>query len=110
MAQDRVPSPTALLSRIYNVTGCGCTEHLVPGSPHIGTALPCGLRSGKITSRLAAVRAGVRDFEDRTGAIFTGVFPCRLSLRVSLRINAKCGGVFRVLNLLTNKPKQTQTT
>ena len=35
---------------------------------------PCGLRSEKMTSMLAAVRAGVRDFEDRIGAIFPACF------------------------------------
>ena len=32
--------------------------------------LPCGLRSGKMT----LVRAGVRDFKDKTGAIFPACF------------------------------------
>ena len=34
----------------------------------------CWLRSGRMTSRLAAVRADVRDFEDRTDAIFPVCF------------------------------------
>ena len=69
---------------VGSVTGQGtnltykarCTRCKFPcgiacGEPcRLPCGLPCWLRSEKMTSMLAAVRAGVRNFEDRIGAIF----------------------------------------